>query len=116
VEALVDRLHTVEPSIARDYLDGRLEFERAGNQLESEALMAHPEAALKYLNEYRSYVATYTYGRDLISDLIQQRSGGDDSARWRTYAQLMTQESELLEPRHDAFKGAALSHAAVVRS
>jgi hypothetical protein len=111
VEALVDRLHTVEPSIARDYLDGRLEFERAGDQLESEALMAHPEAALKYLNEYRSYVATYTYGRDLISDLIQQRSGGDDSARWRAYAQLMTQESSLLEPRHDAFKGAALSHA-----
>ncbi len=47
VEDLVDRLHVVEPQVAREYLDGKLEFERAGAKLEDAALMTHPEAALK---------------------------------------------------------------------
>lgn len=89
VEDLVDRLHTVEPLIARDYLDGRLEFERAREQLEKCALMAHPEAALKYMNEYRSYVATYTYGRDLVAAIITSRSLGNPRAQWKVYADMI---------------------------
>jgi hypothetical protein len=96
VEALVDRLHQVEPSIARDYLDGKLEFERAGSELERSALMAHPEAALLYLNEYRSYVMTYTYGRDLVAKVLDERSHGDEGLRWDAYGQLMAQESGTL--------------------
>ncbi len=95
VEGLVDRLHTVEPEIAREYLDGRLEFERAGSELERAALMAHPEAALLYMNEYRSYVATYTYGRDLVAEQLQERSGGVDEARWKVYAQWMKDDPKL---------------------
>ncbi len=111
VEALVDQLHTVEPEIAREYLDGQLEFERAGGQLQSAALMAHPEAALKYINEYRSYVTTYTYGRDLVADLIQKRSGEDSSARWRTYTGLMVEPSEQFVTNRDSVRVAPLSRA-----
>jgi hypothetical protein len=96
VEALVDSLHQVEPSIARDYLDGKLEFERAGAELERSALMAHPEAALLYMNEYRSYVMTYTYGRDMVAKVLDQRSHGDAALRWNAYEQLMSQESGTL--------------------
>jgi hypothetical protein len=96
VESLVDELRVVEPIVAREYLDGRLEFERAGSTLEDAALMAHPEAALKYLNEYRSYVTTYTYGRDLVAAQLSQRSGNDDSTRWKTYVLWMLDNSLVL--------------------
>ena len=111
VEGLVDRLHTVEPSIAREYLDGRLEFERAGDQLQSVALMAHPEAALLYMNEYRSYVTTYTYGRDLVAEQLQQRTGGDKEAQWKVYARWMSEDPKLRGMHYEAGKATALSHA-----
>jgi len=110
IEGLVDRLHTVEPSIAREYLDGRLEFERAGAELQSTALMAHPEAALLYMNEYRSYVTTYTYGRDLVAEQLQQRSGGDREAQWMVYAQWMNEDPQLRGMHHEAGNPGALSH------
>jgi hypothetical protein len=110
IEGLVDRLHTVEPSIAREYLDGRLEFERAGDQLQSAALMAHPEAALLYMNEYRSYVTTYTYGRDLVAEQLQQSSAGDREAQWKVYAQWMSKDPKLRGMHHEAGNAAALSH------
>jgi hypothetical protein len=111
IEALVDRLHPVEPSIAREYLDGRLEFERAGEQLQSAALMVHPEAALLYMNEYRSYVTTYTYGRDLVAAELLRRSGNDQQARWEVYAQWMCEDPQLPGMHHAAGAIAAVSHA-----
>jgi hypothetical protein len=102
VEDLVDRLHIVEPQVAREYLDGKLEFERAGAKLEDAALMAHPEAALKYINEYRSYVTTYTYGRDLMAEQLERRSGGDNNTRWKTYAQWMIDDPQVFGGQHQA--------------
>ncbi len=109
IEDLVDRLHVVEPQVAREYLDGRLEFERAGTELESAALMLHPEAALMYINEYRSYVTTYTYGRDLVAEQLDRYSGGDDNKRWETYAQWMIDDPQLREAKHE--ERSASSHA-----
>lgn len=110
VEDLVDRLHVIEPEVARKYLDGKLEFERAGTELESAALMVHPEAALKYINEYRSYVTTYTYGRDLLGKQLEQQSNGDDSARWKIYAQWMIDEPQLSGAKHETGAGNTSSH------
>lgn len=83
--ALVDRLRWLQSDIARRYLDGRLEFARAAAALEEETLMA-PDAAetmLKFFNEFRSYVVTYTVGRDLVRDRVE--AGHDEDARWRAY-------------------------------
>ncbi len=90
IERLVDRLAPVEGDVARRYLDGELEFERAGSALEAGALMAHPEAALKYINEFRTYVVTYTYGRDLAERFVDATAGPSATAdaRWRAYEQL----------------------------
>jgi hypothetical protein len=71
VERLVDSLHPAELSVARDYLDGRLEFARAAEALRDQALMAHSDSALKYLNEYRTYVVTYTAGRDRLEEWLK---------------------------------------------
>ncbi|MGO4211723.1 hypothetical protein AB4043_12965, partial [Terriglobus sp. YAF25] len=87
IEKLVAMLHTAEPEIAREYLDGRLEFARALSQLEEELLMEHGETMLTYLNEYRSYMLTYTVGLDRVAKYVD--AAGPEN-RWRRYTALMT--------------------------
>jgi hypothetical protein len=81
---LVDRLRWLQADIARRYLDGRLEFARALGALEAEALMSEPQAGemLKFFNQFRSYVVTYTVGRDLVQNRVDLP---DETARWRAY-------------------------------
>jgi hypothetical protein len=100
IERLVDQLHTAEPAIARDFLDGRLEFVRAARALEEQALMAGSEDALKYINEYRSYMATYTFGRDLVAQVVDRRTEGEvsEEVRWQRYLRVMT-SVEPIEPQ-----------------
>ncbi|HEY4049298.1 MAG TPA: hypothetical protein VGM27_20750 [Acidobacteriaceae bacterium] len=97
IERLVDELHAAEPAIARDYLDGRLEFVRAGAALEKQALMAQSDATLKYINEYRSYMITYTVGRDLVSEAVDQspRTTAPEALRWHRYLELMNSVAPL---------------------
>jgi hypothetical protein len=89
VEALLDELHTAQPAIARDYLDGRLEFVRAADALQREALMEHAESMLLYLNEFRTYMLAYTVGSDAVKAMIEAGSP-DEAERWRRYSNLMT--------------------------
>jgi hypothetical protein len=88
VERLVDALHPAEPAIARDYLDGRLEFVRAAQALEAQVLMVHSEATLKYINEYRSYLTAYTLGRDMVADAVD----GQPGQRWQRFEKLLGTE------------------------
>lgn len=81
VERLVDDLQSAEPAIARDFVDGKLEWARAADALEQQVLMTHPEETLKYLNEYRSYMVTYTIGSELVARQVHN---------WREYEQLLT--------------------------
>jgi hypothetical protein len=91
VERLVGDLQVVQADVARRYLDGKLEFVRAVTVLEEQALVPHAEALVKYLNEYRSYVTTYTAGRSLLSARVSECSGSDpsDETRWRCFQQHM---------------------------
>ena len=90
VQRLVDRLTMAQAHVARAYLDGRLDFVRAGAALSRHALMAHPEATLKYAGQFRSAVLTYTLGRDLARAFIDARvrSAGDAASRWNAFEQL----------------------------
>ena len=81
VERLVDHLQPVEIPIARDFIDGKLEWARAATALEQQVLMTHPEETLKYINEYRSYMITYTLGPELMSTQVRG---------WRDFEELMT--------------------------
>lgn len=86
VSGLAHQLESEEPAIARDYLDGELEWARAASALEQRALMAHSEATLKYLNEYRSYMLTYTFGKDMVRSCFGTRRYAD---RWGLFKQLI---------------------------
>jgi hypothetical protein len=83
--ALVDRLRWLQADIARRYLDGRLEFARAAAALQDETLTPPDavEPTLKFFNEFRTYVVTYTAGRDLVRGRVE--AARDDAARWRAY-------------------------------
>jgi hypothetical protein len=85
IERLVDELRWIQVDVARRYLDGRLEFERAASVLENEALMpdSAAEATLKFFNQYRTYAVTYTVGRDRAAAAVD--AGDDRGHKWRAY-------------------------------
>jgi hypothetical protein len=86
VNRLVDQLDGAEIEIARSYIDNKLEWARAAAALEEKALMLHTDATLKYLNEYRTYMLTYTIGKDMVGHCI---SGLSEEDRWRMYERLI---------------------------
>jgi len=98
VQRLVDRLATAGARVARAYLDGRLEFVRAGEALARQALMARPDATLKYAGEFRSGVLTYTLGRDLARAFMGARVRADASAarRWSAFEELSTGDPDVV--------------------
>ena len=85
---LVDRLHTIEADVARNYLDGVLDFPRAAAALERDALMPSADATLKFLNQFRSYAATYTIGRDRLEDVVD--------ADWAAYRRVVAAPEQRL--------------------
>ena len=82
VERAVDDLRMAQAGVARDYLDGRLEWARASDALEREALMPSAEATLKFFNRFRSYAVTYTLGHDLAARAVDGQTG---DLRWLAY-------------------------------
>jgi hypothetical protein len=98
VGRLVDELHGVQASISRRYLDGDLDFPRASAALERDALMPSTDATLKFLNQFRTYAATYTIGRDALSRFLNAHSSAADgaAARWRAYINVVTDASQAL--------------------
>ena len=97
VGRLVDRLHGVQAAIAQRYLDGSLDFPRASAALERDAVMPSADATLKFLNQYRTYAATYTLGRDALSRWLDAReTTGDEGGRWRTYIDVATAAAQIV--------------------
>jgi hypothetical protein len=109
VERLVEALHPAEPVIARDYLDGNLEFVRAAWALEAQVLMVHSEATLKYINEYRSYLTAYTLGRDMVADAVDDQPGRPAAARWQRFEQEIEITAPLPAAHHEANEALFLS-------
>jgi hypothetical protein len=99
VGRLVDELHGIHAEIARRYLDGVLDFPRAALALERDALMPSADATLKFLNQYRTYAATYTIGRDgLMRHIDAHSSAADEASRWRAYTHVVTDPAQIVPP------------------
>jgi hypothetical protein len=88
VGRLVDRLHPVVADVARQYLDGVLDFPRAAAALQRDALMPNADATLKFVNQFRSYAATYTVGRDRLSRVV--------AGNWASYLRAVTDPAQTL--------------------
>jgi len=87
VGRLVDELHPEVGAVARQYLDGALDFPRAAAALEREALMPSADATLKFLNQFRSYAAAYTIGRDRLASSV----GG-----WDAYVRAVSDPAQIV--------------------
>ncbi len=85
IEQLVAEFRRVQVDIARRYVDGQLEFVRAAAQLEADALVAAPDAFLKFVNEFRTYPVAYVAGADLVKQALG-RAAGDE--RWNKYREI----------------------------
>jgi hypothetical protein len=95
VARLVEELQDVQVEIARQYLDGALEFARAAAALEEQALMRDTGAMLKYVNEFRSYVTAYTTGRQAAVAFVESCAGSADrDRRWKCFERLLTAGSD----------------------
>jgi hypothetical protein len=94
VSELVQEFGPVRTEIAERYIDGRLEFARAAAALERDGLMPYPDATLKFLNEFRTFIVTYVQGPALVSKYLDARAPeGDGAARWRAYVELVTTQA-----------------------
>jgi hypothetical protein len=95
VARLVEDLQDAQAQVARQYLDGALEFARAAAALEEQALMHETAAMLKYVNEFRSYVTAYTTGRQAAIAFVERCAGTEDrDRRWRCFERLLTADSD----------------------
>jgi len=93
VAHLIDQLRDSEAVVARDYLDRHLEFVRAEQALDEDAAMADAVPTLLYVNEFRTYVVTYTMGRRLVARCVNGTSHEDS---WARYLALMQTPDTLL--------------------
>jgi hypothetical protein len=88
VARLVDGLHGVVGDVVRRYLDGALDFPRAAAALECEALMRSAAPTLKFVNQFRSYAATYTDARDRLAPAV--------AGSWDAYLRAATAPAQAL--------------------
>ncbi|NND34214.1 MAG: hypothetical protein HKN76_16625 [Saprospiraceae bacterium] len=77
---------------ARAYLDGNISREEAASMLEK-YLLYEPERALQrthFIDQYRSYVINYNWGKDLVADYVENAIKHTKSDRWIIFEDLLS--------------------------
>jgi hypothetical protein len=94
VMELRDELDSAFVEGARRYLDGRMTRDELREWLRQYDLAAlgGVENLIMFVEKYRTYVVTYTTGRQLVRDYIEKHSGpGNDLARrWQVFRTLLS--------------------------
>jgi hypothetical protein len=95
LEALLAALRDLSGSrmtIARDYLDGRIDRATAVVQSQKYGLtsLARAEQSVAFTDHYRSYVINYGLGRDMVAAAVE-RAGPDAAARWAKLYRLLAE-------------------------
>lgn len=94
VLALVRDLSHAGNAVARQYLDGEIDDERAVELLTRYSLMAPDRARqrLRFIEQYRSYVINYNHGQDLVRAYIEAHGGTADNParRWELFTELLS--------------------------
>jgi hypothetical protein len=90
-EALQD-LAGARFTIARDYLDGRIDRARAIELARKYQLVskARAEQSIAFTDQYRSYVINYGLGQDMVLAAIE-RAGPTPAARWAAMEKLLSE-------------------------
>lgn len=86
------KLNTAQYTIAREYLDGRINQAEA-QELVQKYFLRSPEQARKafeFLNQYRSYVINYGLGQDMVRAHVEA-AGSDAATRWREMERILSE-------------------------
>lgn len=87
------QLYAVESHIARQYLDGEIDGEKAKELLQYYAIYDQDEVGSRIdaYDSYGSYVVNYYVGKDLVRDYVESSAGGesDQAALWTTFIELL---------------------------
>jgi len=94
VMQLKDELDDALTAAARQYLDGRMTRDEMRDWLRRYGLMSAGgiEGLIAFVEKDRSYVVTYTTGRQLVRDYIEKHSGpaADSARRWQVFYTLLS--------------------------
>lgn len=99
--AIVDRLNKLTVRLghaatatAQLYLDGEISREEAIEQRRKYGLTsrARAEQAVRFIDQYRSYVLNYSLGQDIVREYIESQ-GDDQQSRWEAFERLLTELS-----------------------
>ena len=91
LQALSRELAFVGNEIARDYLDGRIDRDKA-IELKMKYELSTPERAERsvwFVETYRSYVINYNLGEKLIADYIE-KNAATEAERWEIFVELLS--------------------------
>ena len=88
-------------TIAADYLEGRIDRERAIGLTQQYQLVsrARAEQSIDFVDQYRSYVINYGLGEDMVEAFVEA-AGSDPVSRWRAMERVISEPtlpSDLLE-------------------
>jgi len=94
IRRLRTELRYAEIEVARLYLDGKIDAEKATKYLCSNALMPLDNARrlVTFFDRYRSYIISYNVGYDLVKRYIENRGGtvGHPDKRWEEFRLLIS--------------------------
>lgn len=78
-------------TIARDYLDGRIDRDTAAALLQKYQLLSPERAAksLQFIDHYRSYVINYGLGMEMVKAHVEA-AGDSPAARWTEMARILS--------------------------
>ncbi|MBV2129229.1 hypothetical protein [Arsukibacterium indicum] len=87
---LMNRLSYAGNEIARQYINGEIDGERAVALLQQYSLNSEAEARqrLRFFDTYGAYVINYNWGKQLVTDYIEQTD--DQAERWARFSRLLS--------------------------
>jgi len=79
-------------TIAREYLEGRIDRARAVDLVRKYQLVsrARAEQSVRFTEQYRSYVINYGLGLDMVRSAVE-RAGADPVARWAAMEKILSE-------------------------
>lgn len=91
IRELQGKLRRAQNEAARRYLDGAMTADETAAWLSERALMSRERAAklVAFMDEFRSYVVTYTVGQDIVRGYIEKRAATAD-ARWKLFGEILS--------------------------
>ncbi|WP_295800378.1 hypothetical protein [uncultured Microbulbifer sp.] len=91
VLALKGKLSFAENIVARQYINGEIDSDKAIELFQQYAVMS-PEKArqrVRFVDTYGAYVINYNWGKQLVKEYVEQGNGSQDE-RWQRFAKLLS--------------------------